>query len=179
MKAVIITGSPHKKGTSSLLVDKFIHGLQEAGHEVFRFDAAFSEVKGCLGCDHCRKTGEPCIHHDDMEKLAPHLLEADVIAFVTPIYYFGVSSQLKAVIDRFYALEQHLRGKKKAVLMITAASPELNIAKNITGLYHDVLNWMQWKNAGEILAIGCPNRNDIENSSYPHQAYELGKNMSI
>lgn len=175
MKAVIITGSPHKNGTSALLADEFIRGLQEAGHEAFRFDAAFSDVKGCLGCDHCRKTGEPCVRHDDMEKLVPALLEADAVAFVTPIYYFGMSSQLKTVLDRFYAPEQALVGHKKAVLLASAGSPVEAVAKNLIGLYRDVVGWMQWKNAGEILALECRERKDIEKSEYPGQAYELGK----
>ena len=177
MKAVIITGSPHKKGTSALLADEFIRGLQDAGHETYRFDAAFSNVKGCLGCNHCRKTGEPCVHHDDMEKLVPYLLEADAVVFVTPIYYFGMSSQLKTVIDRFYAPEKALMGNKKAVLMASAGSPETVIAKNLTGLYQDVIGWMQWENAGQILALGCYSREDIEKSEYPDQAYELGKSL--
>lgn len=179
MKAVIITGSPHKRGTSALLADEFIRGLQEAEHETFRFDAAFSNVKGCLGCDHCRKAGEPCVHHDDMEKLVSYLLEADAVAFVTPIYYFGMSSQLKTVIDRFYAPEKSLMGNKKAVLMASAGSPEAVIAKNLTGLYQDVVGWMRWENAGEILALGCYNREDIEKSEYPGQAYEFGKSLFV
>ncbi len=177
MKAVIITGSPHKRGTSALLADEFIRGLQEAGHETFRFDAAFSNVKGCLGCDHCRKTGKPCVHHDDMEKLVPVLLEADAVAFVTPVYYFGMASQLKTVLDRFYAPEEALKGGKKAVLLASAASPAEAVAKNLTGLYHDVTGWMQWENAGEVLALGCSSRKDIEETDYPNQAYALGKSL--
>ena len=117
------------------------------------------------------------MHHDDMEKLVPYLLEADAIIFVTQIYYFGMSSQLKTVIDRFYAPEKALMGNKKAVLMASAGSPETVIAKNLTGLYQDVVGWMQWENAGQILALGCYSREDIEKSEYPGQAYELGKSL--
>ena len=53
MKITVITGSPHKNGTSALLADRFIKGAKEAGHNVFRFDSAFEQVKPCLGCDHC------------------------------------------------------------------------------------------------------------------------------
>lgn len=177
MKAVILTGSPHKKGTSALLADEFIRGLHETGHETFRFDAAFSNVKGCIGCDHCRKTGEPCVYHDDMEKLIPYLLEADAVAFVTPVYYFGMASQLKTVLDRFYAPESALMGHKKAVLLASAANPAETVTKNLTGLYRDVTGWMQWENAGEVLALGCGSRKDIEESNYPNRAYILGKSL--
>ena len=57
----MITGSPHKNGTSALLVEKFIEGAKEAGHNVFRFDAVFEEVKPCLGCDHCKTNSSVCV----------------------------------------------------------------------------------------------------------------------
>jgi len=51
MKITVITGSPHKRGTSSLLADEFIRGAEISGHKVFRFDSAFEDVKPCLGCN--------------------------------------------------------------------------------------------------------------------------------
>lgn len=64
MKVTVITGSPHKKGTSALLADKFIEGAKESGHEVLRFDAAFEEVKPCLACDYCASHDGECIRKD-------------------------------------------------------------------------------------------------------------------
>lgn len=177
MKATIITGSPHRNGTSAMLADSLIRGLEETGHGVFRFDAAFSEVNGCLGCDHCRKTGDPCVRCDDMEELISHLLGSDAVVFVTPVYYFGMSSQLKAVLDRFYVPEAVLRGRKKAVLLASAASSEQSVAKNLVGLYRNVVDWMQWENSGEVLALGCGTRKDIDKSDYPEEAYLLGKRL--
>ncbi len=175
MKVVVITGSAHKKGTSAYLADELIRGTKEQGNEVYRFDSAFEDVKGCLGCGHCRKTGNPCVRQDAMEKLIPHLQSADVIVFATPVYYFGMSSQIKTVIDRFFAPEESLKGNKKTVLLATAASPVDTIIKNVTGLFHDVAGWMQWENAGEVLAIGCGSREQMESTDYPAQAYEIGK----
>lgn len=68
MKITVITGSPHKNGTSALLADKFIEGAKEAGHEVFRFNAAFEKISPCLGCDHCMMGSNPCVHNDSMNK---------------------------------------------------------------------------------------------------------------
>ncbi len=103
MNVTVITGSAHRHGTSALLADKFIEGAKEAGHEVFRFDAAFKNIHGCIGCDTCNKKADGCVFKDDMEELNPHLLESDVIVFASPIYYFNINAQLKSVIDRFYA----------------------------------------------------------------------------
>lgn len=61
MKIVVLTGSPHKNGTSALLADRWIQGAREAGHEVFRFDAAFETVHPCIGCDACGCGTHPCV----------------------------------------------------------------------------------------------------------------------
>ena len=63
MKIVVLCGSPHKAGTSALLADKFIEGAQAAGHEVFRFNAAFEDINPCRGCDACGMNG-PCVIQD-------------------------------------------------------------------------------------------------------------------
>ena len=115
MKITVITGSPHKNGTSALLVDKFIEGARKSRHDVFRFNAAFEEVKPCIGCDRCGMNG-PCIYKDSMNKLLPELLAADLVAFVTPLYYWGMTAQLKTVIDRFYSENSKLHIKKKLSL---------------------------------------------------------------
>ena len=109
MKIVMITGSPHRHGTSALLADAFIQGAQEAGHTVFRFDAAFQELHPCRACERCHNTDKGCIYKDGMEELNPHLLEADLVAFASPIYYYDWSAQLKLAIDRFYANSTALR----------------------------------------------------------------------
>lgn len=111
-KITVITGSAHKNGTSAYLADLFIKGAEEAGHEVFRFDAAFKDVHGCIGCDTCISKGA-CVWKDDMLELNPHILEADVIVFASPIYYYNINAQIKNPIDRFYANNTALQGNKK------------------------------------------------------------------
>ena len=174
MKITVITGSPHRRGTSALLADEFIRGAGEAGHEVFRFDAAFEKVGPCLGCDKCRDGGA-CIQKDSMEKLNPVLLESDLVVFVTPLYYFGISAQLKTVIDRFYAENDRLqKSKNKAVLMATAYDgPEA--MKALEHSYEAIVEYLEWEDAGRILAAGCGVRSDIEESQYPRMAYEMGR----
>ncbi len=73
MKIVVVTGSPHKAGTSALLADKFIEGAQSKGHEVFRFNAAFEDIHPCRGCDACGMNG-PCVQKDAIEEKLIHKL---------------------------------------------------------------------------------------------------------
>ncbi len=175
MKITIITGSARKRGTSALLAENFIEGATEAGHEVFRFDAAFKDVHGCLGCDTCRKTTNGCVFKDAMTELNPHLLEADAIVFVSPIYYFNVSAQLKAVIDRFYAHNAKLQKGKKAALLFTMADDTAVVAEGASAFFKHLCDYMEWENKGILAAPACWQREDIEKTDFPQRAYELGK----
>src|SRR5699024_6474708 len=118
MHILVITGSPHKRGTSALLVDAFLEGATAAGHQVERFDSAFAAVAPCKACAFCRSHGDQCTQKDDMEALWPKLLQADLVVLATPLYYFGFSAQLKAVLDRFYAKNASLRQHPKGVCLL-------------------------------------------------------------
>lgn len=98
MKILVITGSAHKNGTTALLTEQFIKGAEESGHEVFRFDSAFKKVHPCIACEKCHNTDTGCVFKDDMEELNPVLLTADAVVFVTPIYYYAMNAQIRAVI---------------------------------------------------------------------------------
>jgi multimeric flavodoxin WrbA len=175
MKVTVITGSPHKKGTSALLADKFIEGAKEEGHEVFRFDAAFENVKPCLACDYCSSHDSECVHKDSISKLSDKLLTTDLVVFVTPVYYYGMSAQIKAVIDRFHATNAKLAGNKKAMLLATSYGSDDGTMEALEKMYESMLGFLNWEDAGKILATGCPVREIIEQTNFPNQAYELGK----
>ena len=164
MKVTVITGSPHKKGTSALLADEFIRGAQEAGWETFRFDAAFEQVSPCLGCDRCGIGAAPCVQKDGMQK-------------VTPLYYFGFSAQIKTVIDRFYANSYKLTGGKKVFLLATAYDQNDWTMEALTVHYRTLARYMQWTDSGMVLALGCGARPDIEQSKFPQEAYQLGRSL--
>ena len=120
MKILVIYGSPHQKGSSYLLANEFIKGVQENRHEVTVFDVAHHHIVPCLGCDHCGMNG-PCIQNDDMSQLRKDMLDHDMIVFVTPLYYFGISAQLKAAIDRIYSFTMELSSMHKKTAFICAA----------------------------------------------------------
>ncbi len=84
----------------------------------------------CIGC-----TGECAFVADDMKELSPHLLEADAVVFVSPIYYFDINAQLKSVIDRFYANNPALMGKKKTVLITVMADPDKKTSSAANTMY--------------------------------------------
>ncbi len=177
MKIVVVLGSPHKNGSSNLLAGQFIKGAEEAGHTVKTLDAAHMTVKPCLGCNACKKMGS-CVQKDDMEEIRGELLTADLIAFVTPVYYLSFSAQMKAVIDRFYAFTEKLTERKpKAVLIAAAASSGDGSVGAVYGLYKGICGYIQMEDAGAVLADSCPVPPVTQNSPYMQKAYELGKSL--
>ncbi|GKU30364.1 flavodoxin family protein [Clostridium folliculivorans] len=177
MKITVITGSPNRKGTTALLADKFIEGATEVGHDVYRFDAAFENVKPCISCGYCASNDSECVHKDSMSKLNDKLLESEMIVFVTPIYYYTMSAQIKAVVDRFHANNAKLSGNKKAMLFAAAYGSDDETMEGLEKTYEAILSYLNWNNAGVLLAKGCPAREVIETTDYPNLAYEMGKNV--
>ena len=178
MKITVITGSARKNGTSNYMADEFIRGAEESGHEVYRFDSARKEVKHCLGCNACGMGTKPCIHKDDFVELREHLLNSDVVVFVTPIYYFGMSSTLKKVIDRFYSIDPQLKEKtNKGILISVQHAPVDAVKEPINAHYQAILSWLNMENIGIINAIGIESVEHLKQTPYPKQAYELGKSL--
>lgn len=176
MKIAVITGSPHKAGTSALLADKFIEGAEAKGHEVFRFNAAFKNIHACTGCNACEMDG-PCIFKDDIEReLMPQLLAADLIVLVTPLYYYDMSAQMKTVIDRMHGRLRRFDGKK-SILMATAWNSSGWTFDALVEHYQSLVEFMHWQDMGMVLGYGCGTRRMIETTEFPEQAKRLG--MSI
>ncbi len=177
MNVLVITGSAHKNGTSAALADSFIKGATEAGHTVFRFDSAFKKIHPCVACEKCHTAKAGCAFKDDMEELNPHLLAADVIVFATPIYYYAMNAQIKAVIDRFYANDAALHKNKRAVLLLTMADNSEETASGAAATFKGMAKFLEWDIAGIIAAINCPVVDVLNKTDYPRQAYELGKSL--
>jgi len=176
MKVLVLTGSPRKNGNSNTLAGRFIQGAEEAGHEVTRFDSASKNVNPCTACNACGMNGD-CVLEDDFLSIRPSLLDADVVAFATPMYYFGVSSQLKAVIDRFYSVSSRLHGGKRAVLMMTYANTAASEAMPMLSHYEVLLRYLGWADSGKVVAPGVWPAGAIERTPFPEQAYQLGKTI--
>lgn len=178
MKIVVLTGSPRKKGTSALLADAFIDGASQRGHEITRFDCAFLKVGGCRGCQYCLAHEGQCVQQDDMAQIREAILAADLVVMVSPLYYFGISSQLKAVVDRFYAFNSQLMElKKDAALMVTCADEEPATIDAVAAHFDTICQYLGWKNLGMIFGLGLAERADAEQSEYPEKARQFGLSL--
>ena len=103
MKILGLLGSPRKGGNSELLLDAFLEGAAQGGAEVERIALRELKISPCLEIYHCFKDGA-CPIKDDMRPLYDKLLAADAVALASPIFFYSVSAQAKAMIDRTQAL---------------------------------------------------------------------------
>ena len=97
-----IYGSPRKAGNTDLMLDAFLEGAEAAGGEINKLYVRKLEIRGCLGCGHCDKAGE-CIQRDDMQIVYLLLERAQRIVVASPIYFYGITAQLKLLVDRAQA----------------------------------------------------------------------------
>ncbi len=177
MKIVMIKGSPHKKGSSNMLAEQFAKGAQETGHTIVEMDAAHMNIQPCLGCEHCGMNG-PCAQKDDMGEIRDALLSADMAVFVTPVYYFGMSAQLKMVIDRFYSYTMKLSGKHLKTALITAAwDSNADVMPYLVEHYKKLCRYMNFIDCGQILGTGCGTPSMTKSSNHMTEAYRLGKSL--
>lgn len=177
MKIVVLTGSPRRNGNSAYLAEQFIQGAEEAGHEVFRFDCASHNIEGCKACNACGMDG-PCVLKDDFDLLRPQLIAANMVVFATPMYYFGISMQMKRVIDRFYAINGKIKGHyKKAAFLMTYADTAKKEAKPMLLHYHTLMEYLGWESIGTVVASGVWTAGSVKNTPYGKEAYQLGKSL--
>lgn len=117
-KVLGISGSPRRDGNTELLLKEFLRGASASGHETELLLLSEFKISPCTSCDSCQKNGQ-CIIEDDMQSMYNKLLEADCIVFASPIYFGGVSAQLKSFIDRCQTL-----WSRKYILKETLISPD-------------------------------------------------------
>ena len=173
MKVLVITGSPHRQGTSATLADAFIQGAQEAGHEVTRFDAAFKNVHPCIACERCHTTDLGCTFQDDMSELNSLLLAADAVVFASPIHYFGMSASITAVVGRFYANNAALQTPKKSALLLACTDTETWVPEGAIRTFQNISRYLKWDVSGIVTAMGCTDREAVLKTVFHQQAYEL------
>ena len=177
MKIVVLKSSGNTHGSSNQLADKFIQGAKDNGHIITEIDVFNANVKSCTGCVACGYEGD-CAQNDDMTFIRRAILDSDMIVFVTPLYYYGFSAQLKTVIDRFCAFNSSLTSKQmKSVLISAAWNADDWTFEALETHYKTLVRYMHFKDCGSILGYGCGTVGMTESSEYPQLAYKLGKSI--
>ena len=159
MKIAILNGSP-RIGNTAAMVNAFAEGAKEAGHEVDILHVGKMKIGGCLACEYCHSKGEgKCVQKDDMEKVMPAYKEADMIVYASPIYYFAMTAQLSAAIQRMYAIGKPAKATKTA-LLLSSASP--NPFDSAIAAYKATAALSGMENLGIITAASDENGSEVK-----------------
>ena len=159
MKITVLNGSPRKTNTTAM-VDAFAEGAKEAGHEVEVLQVGRMKIAGCMACEYCHTTGEgQCVQKDDWQKVQPAFEDCDMIVFATPIYYFTMTAQMEAAIQREYCIGKPPKATKAAMLL-SSGSP--GVYDGAIGQYKGFTAFTGIEDAGVITAFGEENQSEAK-----------------
>jgi len=132
------------------MIQAFCKGLEEAGHEWDVFDVCKMNIHGCLACEYCHKKGNgACAQKDDMQLIYDRLREAEMLVLASPIYYHGLSGQLKCTIDRFYAAAFPNKPPKLSKVAMFLSSGDPDMYDGALFSYHgDFLGYLKLEDMG-------------------------------
>ena len=150
MQILILQGSPRAKGNTAWMAEEFKNAAEVAGHQVTLVNVAHKHIAGCLACEYCHGKGNgACIQKDDMPELYPLMAQAEVLVLAAPIYYFTLSAQIQAPIQRMYCVNAPAKVKKMALLM-SSYSPA--VYDGALAEFRDICNYWQVENLGHVSA---------------------------
>ncbi|MGL1930412.1 MAG: flavodoxin family protein [Desulfotalea sp.] len=160
MKITLLQGGAKKKGNTAKVLSFVEDELLAMGHEVNTIYLHSKTLKGCVGCTSCKQ--KPlvigCIQNDDMEEVLTEVIDSQAVVFSSPLYFWGVNSQLKAVIDRTYSLytkdSSLVEGQRQAIL-VSGAGPYENNAEEAFTAFSRMQKYHKSIHAGELYVGGC------------------------
>ena len=175
-KVLIICGSPRKEGNSDLLAAQFARGAEESGHQVETVYLRNLNINYCIGCLACQRTGR-CFQQDDANSLLPKMMEADVICFSCPVYYYSVSGQMKVFLDRMNPLYGHLAHKDFYYMVTAQDESHTQLDRAIDALEGFADCFDDIRRCGRVYGGGAVDKGDILNPPACQDAYNMGRNL--
>ncbi len=175
---LVITTSLRAKSNSDILAERLIAGAIDAGYQVEHISLKGKTIKYCIGCMACQKT-QKCIQKDDAIEIAEKVKNADVLVFVTPIYYYEMSGQMKTLLDRMNPLYTSDYKFRKVYMLSTAAEDEeYTPEKAVKGLQGWVDCFEKAELAGSLFCGGISDPGEASaKETELEEAYEFGRSL--
>lgn len=181
-KITILLGSPRRNGNSETLATHFSSGAAEAGFKAASLRIPGLRIGGCIDCRRCWTNGSHCFLNDDMKEVYAALDSSDVIAFVTPLYFYSWSTQIKPIWDRllpYFSPSSKVDVKgRSAVLIATAGDDDASCFDGLKKSFELACGFTKWRIAGTLLAHGVYEAGAAQSDeALLKRAFELGKNL--
>lgn len=176
-KVLALSASPRRCGNSDLLCDRLLQGAQEAGHQTEKIFLGEKKVGVCTACDYCRSHNGQCAQKDDMAEILDKMVKADVLVLASPVYFYSINAQMKAVIDRTVARYLELTGKELCYIIAAAEDdrPAMERAVECFRGFADCLPDPEER--GVIYGIGVWQKGEIQDKPAMEEAYQLGRSL--
>lgn len=175
MNILVISGSPRKNGNTEIMAETFANGAQESGNSVTVKKMSSLTVAPCQDCEYCFSHDGVCAQHDGMSEILEAVDKADMLVFASPIYWFNVSAQIKAVTDRLFAREKKGFHPKCAALLLDSGSP--GVYGGAIAAYKGMLEYLHWEDKGVITISGMDTKDAMKNSPELRKVHDFGKNL--
>ena len=176
-KAVIISTSPRYDSNSHALAEAFYKGALDAGNEAELISLRGKKIAFCLGCFACQEKGE-CVIRDDAVGIEKKVLDADVVVWATPIYYYEMSGQMKTLIDRLNPLFPKDYRFRDVYLLATAADDgESAPSRAVEGVKGWVECFEKAQFKGYVFCGGVNDPGDIRKNEKLDEAYRMGQSI--
>ena len=174
-KVLIISTSPRKGSNSEALSDEFARGARESGNEVEKVSLAGKDIRFCRVCFACQKT-KRCVIRDDADLIEQKMVDADVLVFATPIYYYEMSGQMKTMLDRGNPMFTADYAFRDVYLICTAAEDADHVWQRAkSGLEGWIACFPKAKLVGCVFGGGTTEVGTVQGAPAMEKAYELGK----
>ncbi len=176
-EVLILSGSPRKGGNSDLLCDQFLKGATEAGHKVEKVFLGEKKIAYCKACYYCTNNGGKCAIQDDMSEILDKMQAAHVIVMASPVYFYSIDAQMKAVIDRSVARWMYIPNKEFYYIM-TAAEKGDTVMDCTLECFRGFASCLEGaREMGVIKGKGVYEAGAIQSHPAMKEAYEMGREI--
>ncbi|MGN1098619.1 MAG: flavodoxin family protein [Clostridia bacterium] len=176
-KVLILSGSPRRGGNSDLLCDEFLRGAADAGNDAEKIFIRDKKINYCNGCYYCADNDGACAIKDDMAQILDKMQAADVIVMASPVYFYSIDAQMKALIDRCVARWEDIPDKEFYYIMTAAENSDTVMDCSLECFRGFAVCLDNAKEKGVIYGKGVYEPGAVRNTEYMPEAYNMGKNV--
>lgn len=186
MQITTLLGSAKKKGNTATVLSWVEEELESMGHTVERIYLNNKTIKGCLGCAKCRENPNEiaCVQKDDAIEIMERMIASDLVLYASPVYFWGFTAQIKALIDRGYSLvtnyhkpdQTSLMAGKRVGLLVTGADAYEENADGMFTAFDRIIDFFMAKKSGELYMGECGAPSDLSEADRK-KALELARSL--
>lgn len=177
MRITVLVGSPRKGGNTDALADALLEGVRAGGGEAVKYSLRGKKIGPCVNCDYCQ-THERCAIDDDMPEVYELMLSTDILVFASPVYFYTMSAQLKALLDRFYNPVRARFPIRYTALLGACADDTPRTFDPMRQTFAAIEAFLGWKRLGEVLVDSVEKKGDIAGNEGLQKARALGEKLA-